>query len=373
MNERSPDIFARLGISRIINAADTYTVFGGGPMSPPVLQAMAEASSGHVQIVELFDAIAARLATLTGNEAALVTSGAGAAIVLAVAAAIAGTAPANIEAAPNHRTLRREVIVLCAQRNQYDRMIRIAGGQVREAGYSDGTTGWQLQDAITEQTAAILWFAGTQFEHYALDFATVAAIGRDKGVPVIVDAAAQFPPASNLIFYTSNGADAVAFSGGKGLRGPQNSGMLLGSEKLISVARLHAFPRAAIGRPMKISKEDACGLLVAVELALSLDEDAEYARYLRQCEEIVASLSGLAEAQPAIVPRGHLGQYYPRVRVDLTGAADANAVAAALADNAPPIVVGRDALLTHTIFINPFSMAAGDAVQVTDAIRRILR
>lgn len=373
MTETSPDIYARLGVARIINAADTYTILGGPPLSAPVLKAMAEASTGHVHIVELFDTIGARIAELSANEAALVTSGAGTAIVLAVVAAIAGGAPGDVEAAPNHRTEKREVVVLCAQRNQYDRMVRLAGGVLREAGYSDGTTDWQLRDAIGENTAAILWFAGTQFEHYALSFDEVVAIGREAKVPVIVDAAAQSPPASNMGWYTANGAEAVAFSGGKGLRGPQNSGLLLGRKRLIEVARLHAFPRAAIGRPMKISKEDACGLLAAVEVALSLDEAAEYARYQRQCEEIVSALTGLPGAVATMVRTGHLGQFYPRVRIDLDCADDADAVARAFAAHTPSIVVGRDALLNRTIFINPFNMASDEIGQVIEAARRIMR
>jgi L-seryl-tRNA(Ser) seleniumtransferase len=373
MTESRPDVYARLGLTRVINAADTYTVLGGGPLSAPVLEAMAQASSGHVRIIDLFDAIGARIADLSGNEAALVTSGAGTAVVLAVAAAVAGKAPGAIEAVPDHRGDKREVIVLCAQRNQYDRMVRIAGGVLREVGYSDSTTDWQLRDAINERTAAILWFAGTQFENYALSFETVVSIGREAGVAVIVDAAAQFPPSSNLGFYTGNGADAVAFSGGKGLRGPQNTGLLLGKKDFIETARLHAFPRAAIGRPMKVSKEDACGLLAAVEVAFSLDEAAEYARYQGQCEEIVAALAGKTEVKATVVPTGHLGQHYPRVRVDLTGPDDADAVTNAFAANPQPIIVARDALLARTIFINPFNLAADELGPVIEAAQRILR
>ncbi|HWJ73643.1 MAG TPA: hypothetical protein VNX29_10800 [Kaistia sp.] len=373
MTDGHPDIYARLGIEKIINAADTYTVLGGGPLAVPVLEAMAAASAGHVRIVDLFDAIGARIAEISGNEAALVTSGAGAAVLLAIAATIAGGAQGAVDATPDHRTERREVVVLCAQRNQYDRMVRIAGGVLREAGYSDGTTDWQLRDAISERTAAILWFAGTQFENYALDFTTVAAIGREAGVPVIVDAAAQIPPASNLGHYTRNGATAVAFSGGKGLRGPQATGLLLGRRSFVEIARAHAFPRAAIGRAMKVSKEDACGLLAAVEIAVSLDEAAEYRRYQAICEDILAALADKAHAQAAIVPNGHLGQFYPRVRIDLSGAEDAAAIAEAFEANRPPIAVGRDALLPRTVFINPFNLMADELTPLIEAARRILR
>ncbi|MDR3376780.1 MAG: aminotransferase class V-fold PLP-dependent enzyme [Ancalomicrobiaceae bacterium] len=367
-------IYARLGISRVINAADTFTALGGGPLPEPVLTAMREASTCHIQLVDLLDAIGARIAELTGNEAALVTSGAATAITLAVAGAIAGSDPAAVEATPDHRTDRREVVVLCAQRNQYDRMLRLAGGRLVVAGYSDGTAPWQLEAVISERTAAILWFAGSQFENYALDLDRVLGIARRTGVPVIVDAAAQIPPAANMRLYTGLGADAVAFSGGKGLRGPQGTGLLLGRGEFVARARAHAFPRPAIGRAMKVSKEDACGLLAAVELALSLDQDAEYARYRAVCERLESAFAGCRGVNARIVPLGNLGQAYPRLRVDLgpdAAAANADAAAAAFLAWTPPIVVGRDALLPSTFFLNPFTFEADEEADIVEAIRTI--
>lgn len=367
-------IYERLGISRVINAADTFTTLGGGPLPEPVLTAMREASTCHIQLVDLLDAIGARIAGLTGNQAGLVTSGAATAITLAVAGAIAGSAPAAVEATPDHRTDRRDVIVLCAQRNQYDRMIRLAGGRLVEAGYSDGTTPWQVEAAISERTAAILWFAGSQFENYALGLEDVLALGHKSGVPVIVDAASQIPPASNMRLYTGLGADAVAFSGGKGLRGPQATGLLLGRADFVACARAHAFPRPAIGRAMKVSKEDACGLLAAVELALSLDLDAEYARYRAVCERLMAAFAGCRGVTAHIVPLGNLGQAYPRLRVDLgadAAVATATAAATAFLARTPSIVIGRDALLPQTIFLNPFTFEPDEEPAIFEAVQAV--
>jgi L-seryl-tRNA(Ser) seleniumtransferase len=270
------EMYRRLGVRPVINCATTYTRLGGSVMAPAVAQAMAEAAGCFLNLGELQEAAGQRLAELTRNEAAYVTNGAAAGLVLATAACITGDDIAAMARLPSDLSgLKNEVVIHRNQRNWYDFAIRQTGATLVEIGNAMETATWELDAAITERTAAVFYFAGSHLNRNTLSLPLVVERAHARGVPVVVDAAAQIPPAANLWRYTTElGADVAIFSGGKGLFGPQNSGLAVGRPDLIRAMALNGPPYQRIGRPMKVAKETIVGLVAAVELALERDDEA---------------------------------------------------------------------------------------------------
>jgi len=282
--------YRTLGIRRVINASATLTSLGGSLMPEPVVQAMAEAADSFVDLVELQRKVGDRLAALTRNEAAYVCNGAAAGILLTITTCLVGTNPDRRSVLPDASTLPRdEVIIQHGQRNGYDFAVRQTGARVVEI----DPTAVALETALNERTAAVLYFAGT-LATGALGLDLVVAAAHRRNVPVIVDAAAQIPPVSTLWRFTNEyGADAVILSGGKGLRGPQASGLILGRRAIIEGCRVNGSPNHGIGRPTKVGKEELMGLLAAVEYALGNDESKIIAGYERSVRLWVDGLSVL--------------------------------------------------------------------------------
>ena len=270
------DIYDELGVPRIINCATTYTRLGGSIMAPEVAQAMADASQAFVDMPRLVEAVGARLADLTSNEAAYVSNGAAAGLSLATAACIAGEDPALVARIPNDLVgIKCEVVVHRQHRIWYDQAVRNTGATLVEIGHSYETQSWELDAAINERTAAVLYLAGGHLRRNTLPLEYVIERAHARGVKVIVDAAAQVPPVSNLWHFTRElGADVAIFSGGKNLCGPQNSGLVVGSEDMIRAIRFNGPPNQRFGRSLKVGKETMIGLLKAVERYVSLDHEA---------------------------------------------------------------------------------------------------
>ena len=265
---------SELGITPLINAAGTYTILGGSRLAPPVIAAMAEASDTFLDFELLSKRVGERLAELTGNEAAIVTSGAAAGVAIAIAACVAGTDPDRVAAFPAGGAASR-VIVQRSQRNGYDYSARMSGVRLVEIGDASGATLRELEDALAEPAACVFVFVGEQFDRGAVPLPDVIRAAHARGVPVVVDAAASVPPIANLRRLAGDeGADLVVFSGGKGLRGPQTSGLVVGRADLIAACVANSSPRHSLGRPMKVGKEELLGLLAAVEWSLAQDEPA---------------------------------------------------------------------------------------------------
>ena len=208
-------------------------------------------------------------------ESGYVTSGSAAGMVLAAAACIAGTDPERIKALPESDGLANEFVIHRAHRINYDQMLRVGGGRLVEIGTADHTEPRELEQALTARTAGVFYVDSRHTRPGALDFATVVRVAHDRGVPVIVDAASTVPPVDHLRRWGRWGADLVIFSGGKGLRGPQDSGFLAGRADLIEAARANGNPNASVGRGMKVSKEAMAGLWKAIEVFLETDHEAE--------------------------------------------------------------------------------------------------
>ncbi|HEX4212585.1 MAG TPA: aminotransferase class V-fold PLP-dependent enzyme [Candidatus Dormibacteraeota bacterium] len=360
-----------LDIRPVINAWATLTKLGGSLMPPPVLEAMTEAASMFVDMIELQQKVGARLAELTGNEAGYVSSGAAAGITLTVAACIAGTDPALIDAFPQLVGVERcEVIIHRSQRNGYDYAARQTGATVVEIEGTDES----LEGALSERTACVLWFAGAHFVKDALPIERVVEIAHRRGVPVLVDAAAQIPPMATLSRFTRGaGADAVIVSGGKGLRGPQSSGVVLGRRQIIEGCLANGSPNHSIGRPMKVGKEEMLGLLAAVEWSLEQDEAAVVAGYESSVDRWVTGLSGIPGVVPERIFPSEAGQPHARTLVHLRPPCpwSRDALADALWAGDPRIAVAR--LEEDAIGLNPQTLQPGQDAIVLDALRRLLR
>ena len=288
----------RLEIVPVVNAHSRLTRLGGSVLAPHVLEAMGWASQHYFDMSELQSRVGARIAELTHNEAACVAGGAAAGLVLATGACIAGKDPARIARLPEAPDQKNEIIVQRFQRNHYDNNVRTAGGRFVEIGHHRTTHLWELRAAIGPRTAAILHFAGPYETQNLLPLEQVLAVAKDAGVPVIVDAAAQIPPAENLWAFTRMGADLALFSGGKTLGGPQNTGLVVGKRELVEACVLLASPNYAIGRPMKVGKEEMIGLLAAVEFYLERGEREQRERCENWSSRLVDGLSGLQGVCP---------------------------------------------------------------------------
>jgi D-glucosaminate-6-phosphate ammonia-lyase len=284
-------IYERLGVRRVIHGSGTTTRYGGSMLRPEVLDAMREASQMLVNLDELNAAAGAEIARMLGAEAAFVTAGASSGLILQAAACIAGDDPAKITRLPDTRGMRNEIVIQRAHRFAYDQAYRVPGGVLVEIGLARRTQPFELEDAITDRTAAVAYLVSPFTSPPGiLSLEQVIAIAHKRSVPVVVDAASMLPPRENLKKFIRLGADLVSFSGGKGIRGPQSTGMLLGRRDLIRAASLNASPNQAIGRAAKTSKEEIAGLVRALELFLAEDEAAEMKRYIGVCTTIVEEL-----------------------------------------------------------------------------------
>jgi D-glucosaminate-6-phosphate ammonia-lyase len=289
-----PSIYEQMGVRTIINGRGATTAVGGTLMDPEIVAAMAEASKRFVVLEELNRRIGERIAAITGAEAGYVTSGSAAAMALAAAAVMVGTDPDAIRNLPDNNGRPNELVIHRSHRIDYDQMFRLGGGRLCEIGSVQGTDPSELESAISDRTAAFVWIDSRQTQPGALDAETAFAIARRHDVPIIVDAASTLPPVWHLRQWVRRGADLVIYSGGKGIRGPQDSGLLAGRRDLIEAARANGSPNAAIGRGMKASKEAMVGLWVALDRFVHTDHEAERRIHLT---EVAALASWAAERQ----------------------------------------------------------------------------
>ena len=365
------DIYGELGIPKVINAFEVVSMYGGSVMRPGVAEAMAAAASGFYHIPSLNAAVGRSLAELTHNQAALVTCGTAASLALAAAAAC--------------HSGRDEIIVFRGQRNPYDQALTLCGARLTEIGYPTHKAEKKiLEAAINPNTAALAYFAGGIFERYALSMEECAEICKSRSIPLIVDGAAQIPPKENLWNYTRKGASLALFSGGKGIRGPQNTGLIVGEPEWIDRIATISAPHQAFGRPMKTSKEAVIGLLKAVELLMDEDYEAVYQNMRVGLERLTSELfsapspvSDIFEA-PYILPSGRHGQPYPRavftMRSKKPGARE-RFMKALMEGGEPSVLVGPLDECDRAFYVNPFGFQSGEeynmvAARVRDESRR---
>ena len=283
--------YQRLGVNPVINAAGSVTKYGGTRTRPEVLEVMTGAARIMVNVEELNRKAGEEIARLTGAEAGFVCSGASGGLVLQAAACIAGKDPVKMRQLPDTPGMKDEFIIQNMHRFPYEQAYRAGGAKLVEIGDSRYSHPWELEGAIGENTAAVAFLCAPMTNRRAIPLEQVCEIAHSKGVPVVVDAASMLPPRENLKKFLADGADMVSFSGGKGIRGPQGTGILCGRADLIEAAAAHANPAQFLGRPMKVAKEEVIGLITALNMFLEEDEESEMQAYRALAEQVVDALS----------------------------------------------------------------------------------
>lgn len=383
-------IYERFGVPAIINACGTVTRLSGGHIHPEVAAAMVAASAQCVDMMELQAGACRVIARVTGAQAGIVTSGASAGILLGAAACLAGLDPARINRLPDIADGRNEFIVVRSQRNMYDRALVVAGARIKEVGIPDRYSGpgvrdasaWEIAAAITANTAGIYYLAHPRSQPSLTD---VAAVAHEHGIPLLVDAAAQLPPADNLRRIIERGADLVAFSGGKAIGGPQASGILCGRTDLVCSAllqmldldvfpdlwrapaefaplrQLPGLPHHGIGRSCKVGKEEIVGLLVALERFAGTDDAVRNHTWHRILAEIVANAGNVAGITLHIADG-------PIPTLELA-VDDADALAAWLAAGTPSIQCSLARRHEGVLLFSPVSLTMDEARIIGERLR----
>jgi uncharacterized pyridoxal phosphate-dependent enzyme len=360
------DYFRELGVRPFINGAGTYTAMTASLMPPEVMDAVNYASKHYVMLDELHDKVGERIAALLHCEAAMVTSGAASALTLGTAAVLTGSDRQKIVDLPHLPGGKNEVIIQKSHRFGYDHAVRNCGVRLVEVETAD-----DLERAVTDRTAMMLFYNNNNSEGRIQDEQFVQ-LGKKHRIATMNDAAADVPPVENLWKYTKMGFDLVAFSGGKGLRGPQSAGLLLGRKDLIAAARLNAPPNGnTIGRGLKVNKEEMVGMLAALERYLATDHAAERREFDARAEAIrgsVASLPGVKAE--TFVPE--VANHVPHVRISWDAAArrlTANDAVNALRAGEPSIGTRSEG---DALVIGVWMMQPGEDKIVARRLREVL-
>lgn len=371
-----PDIYERLGVRPIVNARGSHTRLGGSLMVPEVLDAMRDAAGAYVVLDELQERASELIARATGAEAGVVTGGAAAGLVMGTAACIAGCDPAKIERLPDTAGMAHEAVMFRAHRNGYDQSVRAAGATIVDVGYAHGTLSYQLESALCEQTALVVYLVAPWASRGALSLEATCEIAHRRSVPVLVDAAATLPPAENLHRFVTLGADMVVFSGGKGLNGPQSSGILAGKADLIRAAVLNGSPQHSVGRPGKAAKEDIVGLMVALELFLERDHAADMVRWEAQTAYL---LDALRDIPGLTVRRVYDPPEHQTPRAELSFAPetqiDTHELVLALEAGEPRVYLfepNGPSARPNSLIVNTLTMRPGEERVVASVIRRTM-
>jgi uncharacterized pyridoxal phosphate-dependent enzyme len=366
-------VYQSIGVRPLINARGTFTIISGSTMLPEVREAMDAAARHYVHLDELAEAVGARLAALTRAEWGLVTNGCSAGLTLATAACVAGGNPDLHIRLPNLSGFPRdEAIIPANSRNVYDAALRAVGVRVVEV-----STLAEFEAALGPRTALIYSLAGPGADASPLNVRAIAPIAQAKGVPILVDAAAEILTVPNV--HLENGATLVAYSGGKCLRGPQTAGLLLGRKDLVRAAWVHSAPHHGFARALKVGKEDAIGMLMAVEMWVKRDHEAEWKRWNTWLDHISQRVSKIAGVTTSVSQPNGLSNRTPSLRImwdQQQLGLSSDAVVRALNDGDPRITLvpargGGQPALTG-VSVTPYMMAAGEERIVADRLHAVL-
>ncbi|MEZ4678671.1 MAG: PLP-dependent transferase [Caldilineaceae bacterium] len=388
------NIYEELGVRPVINAIGTFTRLSGTLMPDEVVQAMAAAARHFVCMEELQYKAGQIIAELTGAEAAYITSGAQANLVLAIAACITGLDPEKMDRMPHASGMPNQVIMDKVHRTHYDHAVEVAGGHIVEVGSHAPCTPTELEAAINDQTVAIL-----NLPRGGISLADTVAVARKHNLPVVVDGAGQPDRPANLRAFIAEGADLVVYSGGKYIRGPQASGFVCGRRDLIAaiawqhldmdavqevwtaprellgVERMPFMPRQGIGRGYKAGKEEIVGLITALKLYVTRDHAAEVARCTNQVNTIVNALANVPGITAEVVTTAETGNIFPlaRIRIDqvalnMTG----YEFILALKQGEPSIHPLERELAQGAVVIHPFGLQPGDDELIVERVMAIV-
>jgi L-seryl-tRNA(Ser) seleniumtransferase len=369
----APDVYRSIGVRPLINARGTFTIISGSLMLPEVRSAMDAAARQYVHLDELAEAIGARLATLTGAEWGLVTAGCSAGLTHATAACVAGGNPDLHVRIPDLRGFPKdEVIIPKHSRNVYDAAVRVVGTRIVEV-----NSVAELEDALGARTAMIYVLAGTGADQSVLNLKAIAPLAKAKGVPILADAAAEILTIPNV--HLENGATLVAYSGGKCLRGPQTAGLLLGRKDLVRAAWVHSAPHHGPGRAMKVGKEEAIGMLAAVEMWVKRNHDAEWRQWMSSLDHVAKRLSAVTGVTTTVTQPNGLSNRTPSLRIWWGPARlgfSGETVARTLLETEPRIALAaarRPGPPPETgVTVTPYMMSPGDEHIVGDRLFALL-
>ena len=345
-------------------------------MPKEVMEAMHEASRNYIPLRELHKAAGEYIAERLGVDAACLSSGAAAGMALAAAACMAGNDPAYRAQLPDTQGLKNKIVTFRSMRSNYDQGFRIAGATYVEIGMPKKVEAWDLKHALTDSTVAAVGYI-VEHEHPGmLPLPTVIEIAHDMDVPVIVNAAAEIPPVENLWAFAHLGADLTIFSGGKDIRGPQSTGLIVGRKDLIDACSFHSCPNHSIGRSMKVGKEEIMKFLTALDLYLEQDFNKEMAEWEAQVTHVVDALSDIEGVTAKRVFPGMPGIqpiWIPRVYIDWTPSVTdrkPEELQAKLLNGDPRVAVGTS---ISGLVVNPQMLDSGLESIVADCIKRVLK
>jgi len=394
------DIYHELGVRRVINAAGTLTRLGGTPMDDDVLEAMRQAAQWSVRIEELQQKAGEYLAKVTGAEAGYVTCGAAAGLLLSAAACIARLDIHKMDMLPDTDKIPNEIIIQRVHRNAYDHALRAAGAKLIEVGHMGHPTGgytepWHIEAAINERTVAVHWVC--MEAPGAVTLEETVAVAHKHNLPVIVDAAGGLPPPENLRRLVATGADLVSFSGGKAIRGPQASGILVGRqdlidsvalqhqdmdvltptwtlrEKFLKTGKLPGPPLQGIGRPMKVGKEEIAGLIAAVKKYVSQDHAQVRKEWLRRLEIIQQELRSIPHLTTELVGEEGEGYLWLRLRLDDKALGfSAFDLVNWLFEEDPAVAVAQGGASQGYVMLNPLNLDGDKPSHVAGAIKKVV-
>lgn len=297
-------IYKQLGVRRVVNGIDHLTLLGGSVLPKEVMDAIIEANNYFVDMDELLTKSGEFVAKLLGAESAFVTSGAFAGLVLASSACMTRDDRELMERLPYTKGMRNEIIIQKGLRSEYDRAMTVPGARLVEVGDDKETTQKHMDEAINERTAAI-HFLAPGGRKGTIPFEEIISIAKDHDVPVIVDAAGQVLPPENLKKYIAMGADLVCY-GAKYFEGPNSAGILCGRKNLVAAAKLQTFVGfesqgiRAIGRGMKLDRQEVIGTIVALQRWLSMDHKARLQVQNRRINYLVNELNKLKGVEAKI-------------------------------------------------------------------------
>jgi L-seryl-tRNA(Ser) seleniumtransferase len=362
------DYFKELGIKPFINAAGTYTTLTASLMVPEAVQAIEYASKTFVRLIDLHDAVGKRIAELIGCEAAMVTSGAAGALTSGTAACMTGSNQEFIRRLPDTTGMKTEVIIQKSHRYGYDHAVRNCGIKFVEI-----ETREEMERAIGPNTVMALFFNAND-PVGRIGAAEFVEVCKKHSIPSFNDAAADALPVENLWKYTKMGFDLVTFSGGKGIRGPQSAGLLLGRKDLIEAARLNSSPYSdSIGRGMKVNKEELLAMMVAVEVYLKKDHAVEGREFERRAKMVMDAVTGVPSVSTEVkIPE--IANHVPHVHIKWDAAKLGISVKEAvekLRNGEPSIEVvpgSREELVIGVWMLQP-----GEAQVVARRVREVLR
>ncbi|MEZ5353258.1 MAG: hypothetical protein R2762_11530 [Bryobacteraceae bacterium] len=362
----NPSVYVDLGVKPFINTTATLTINGGSRQLDEVIAAIEAAGRFHVNLDELMEKAGERLSQLLKCEWAMVTSGAAAALAHATAACVAGADPEAMQQLPNLTGLKNEVIMPKWARNQYDHAIRAVGTTIIEV-----ETPEQARNAVTSRTA-MMAMLGEKWGKESVTLDDFAAIGRARGIPILIDAAAD--PLVTPDPYLSRGASLVAYSGGKIIRGPQTAGMLIGNKALVKAAFLNSAPHHAVGRALKVSKEEIVGMVKAVEVWVTKRNlEAEYKEWQSWYTHIDSEISKVPGVTTKVNPPRRGGPF-PTLTVQW----DPAKVALTAGQLGELMLNGEPRIQTHaagdatSFLIRPVAMKPGEYKIVAQRLHQIL-